>query len=453
MPPDLNRLTAAEETFVLADRALGMPIDNQMLWRFDSPLDRARLETVARALGEGPLTRRLSRAKVPFARDRWMAAEPPRPLVSFGEPIDGSDILQWAQRCIDAPLDFESGCAWRISAAPLRDGGHVVSLVASHAVVDGSGFYAAVITAVTGAATGRLPDDSPTAARVSKWADARDAVLQIVSAVRGLVAAIRTVWRSRRSPDARSSGERMPQPEPAAQIAPTARAVAGAWVVAEFDEERWVNAAKTFGGSSNSLLIALSVGLLESVGRITAGTTIPVSMPVAERAPGDRRAIATIGATVAVPVAADRPTDLQPIRVAVRDALTRATDPERDHTDILRMLTPTIRLLPHALLRRIALSQPVSVCTCSNVGELPSEVSTLGGDVAARTTARMLVRGADVQQLRTARGGITAWLTTSDGAATLSVLSMDPDRLPDTDSLQQAVIDEAAKWSLQPRFW
>lgn len=445
---DANRLTSAEETFVLAERVLELPVINQMIWRFDTPLDPQRLTDVVDRLRQGPLTRRLHRARAPYARDSWLAAPASAPELRIDDAIDSAELTDWLDADVRRKFHSDSGAPWTVSAVPLRDGGHAVAFTAPHTLSDGTGINAAIEAAAFGADIGRLPDDD--GGLPSRLDDARDAARQLVAAAIGLAGAIRLMVRNRK---ARDEGTTPPQQPTRPTVTPTAGAEASAYALASFAADDWRHAAELRGGSANSLLVAIGVGLLDAAGRVDGVQEIPVSMPVAVRTPGDRRAIATVGATMTVSTERSRYDDLRPIRKAAREALTRATDPDRDRHDLLRRITPIIRLLPRNLLRSMALGQPAAVLTCSNLGELPRGVATLGGPTAADVAARMSVQNATVGQLRSARGGLTMWLSFASDTAVLSVLSMDPDFWPDRAVLQQTITDEAAKWSLKPRFW
>lgn len=447
---DRNRLTSAEETFVLAEQVLGLPVINQMIWRFDTPLDVRRLEPIVDQLRDGPLTRRLRRARAPFARATWVAAPRSAPVLRVDEPIDRDRLLEWADVDVRRPFRSDSGAPWTVSAAPLLDGGHVVAFTAPHTLSDGTGVNAAFEAAVTGQHLGVLPDDE--AAPPRPLDDLCDGLRQVRAAIVGMTAAVRMAVRNRRTRDTPARFAPPPQPQ-RPDVVPLSNVEPSAHAVAAFPADAWQRTAELAGGSTNSLLTAFGVGLLQSAGRIDDVAEIPVSMPVAVRTPGDRRAIATIGSTMTIGTGRARYDDLRPIRSAARAALARATDPERDKHDMLRLVTPVIRLLPRKVLRSIALRQPAAVLTCSNLGELPTDVATLGGVAPASVAVRMAVQNADAEQLRAARGGLTVWLSISAGAAMLSVLSMDPDLWPDRAAVQRAISAESAKWSLKPTFW
>ncbi|WP_265443091.1 hypothetical protein [Flexivirga meconopsidis] len=445
-----NRLTPAEEAFVLAEQVLELPIVNQMIWRFDTPIDRDRLQRLVARVAQGPLTRRLRPARMPFARGTWVAAPPPEPLVRVDPPIDRDELIDWADRDLARPFHADRGVPWTISAVPFTGGGHAVVLTAPHTLSDGSGAYAAFAAASTGEDIGRLPDDS--ARTPTRLDDLRDAGRQLAAAFFGIGKLARLALRRRKqSPAAFMSKPPAQPPRPDVPVAHAARP--SAYAVADFDEREWQAVAELRGGSNNSLLIAFGTGLLESAGRVETGSRIPVSIPVAVRRPGDRRAIATIGATMPMTVDATGYDDLRPVRKAAREALAHATDPQRDQQDVLRMVTPILRLLPRKLLRSMALRQPAAVLTCSNIGAVPAAVASLGGDVVGAVTVRMTVQNATVEQLRRARGGLTVWLSVSAGKATLSVLGMDPDLWPDPAAIRRAICEESAKWALQPTFW
>ncbi|WP_280481273.1 hypothetical protein [Nocardia cyriacigeorgica] len=154
------RLTVVDEIFLRTHRGLGTPIALQGLWRTSDRVEVELLEDLHARLRRGPLGRRVVRARVPGARRSWRPTVRAHPLDLHGE-IAASDVLGWADT-LGADLDPEYAPGWRLSSAPLDDGGTVIALTCSHVLADARGLIIAVDTALTaaagsGAAPTRLP--------------------------------------------------------------------------------------------------------------------------------------------------------------------------------------------------------------------------------------------------------------------------------------------------------
>src|SRR5690606_34834977 len=128
------RLTVVDEIFLRTHRGLGTPIALQGLWRTSDRVEVELLEDLHARLRRGPLGRRVVRARVPGARRSWRPTVRAHPLDLHGE-IAASDVLGWADT-LGADLDPEYAPGWRLSSAPLDDGGTVIALTCSHVLAD-----------------------------------------------------------------------------------------------------------------------------------------------------------------------------------------------------------------------------------------------------------------------------------------------------------------------------
>ncbi|MGV9481540.1 hypothetical protein ACWDNR_18870, partial [Gordonia aichiensis] len=144
----------------------------------DRPLQQRTplLSTLSRVVVDlrlrvGDLGRRVVNARVPGARRGWRPNTLAHPLDRAGAPLPEHAILPWAD-ALGTDLDPEFGPGWRLSCAPLHDGGTVVALTCSHALADARGLIHAVDAAL--GELGAIDDDLPDAlATASDWADAR----------------------------------------------------------------------------------------------------------------------------------------------------------------------------------------------------------------------------------------------------------------------------------------
>lgn len=210
----MRRLSVIDGIFLRTHQGMGTPIALQGLWRTSDPVDRARLDRLHDALRVGPLGRRVVRSGVPGARDRWQTSTRAHPLDTASAPLRAEEILPWADGR-GADLDPRHGPGWRLSAAPLTDGGTVVALTCSHVLADARGLVIAVEQAlgapagngpdlVPGAGPGPVPDrDNRPGGSAhqggdpeSDWADAAETCATVLT---GTARAARTAFRRARS--------------------------------------------------------------------------------------------------------------------------------------------------------------------------------------------------------------------------------------------------------------
>ncbi|MET0798281.1 MAG: hypothetical protein ABWY21_12890, partial [Rhodococcus sp. (in: high G+C Gram-positive bacteria)] len=64
----MERLTYDDDLFLRMECVLGVPVVNQIVWRFDSAVPLDALESMWQLLATGPLDRSVRRSAVPGAR-------------------------------------------------------------------------------------------------------------------------------------------------------------------------------------------------------------------------------------------------------------------------------------------------------------------------------------------------------------------------------------------------
>ncbi|MGB2719812.1 MAG: hypothetical protein WBC54_08680, partial [Rhodococcus sp. (in: high G+C Gram-positive bacteria)] len=139
----MERLTYDDDLFLRMECVLGVPVVNQIVWRFDRAVAPDALRSMWRMLASGPIDRTVRRARVPGARDSWTAARRSADPVVVGSPIARAAVDRWIEDEAAVSLDPIGGPAWRLSATSVDDGGTVVSLVGSHVVGDGGALTSA----------------------------------------------------------------------------------------------------------------------------------------------------------------------------------------------------------------------------------------------------------------------------------------------------------------------
>ncbi|CCQ17132.1 putative uncharacterized protein [Rhodococcus sp. AW25M09] len=431
---------------------IGYPIYNQFLWWFDQSVRRVDLENLRDNLSDGLLARRVAASAVPTARERWVNSPVSHSLDFHCDSIDPAEVRVWAEGRLGPDIDPETGLGWRLSAVPLTDGGTVVSLVASHMVADGGALVAAFRSANSNTEQLRLTPGEQGLAAVGS--DVLDAMGQLRSAAAWLldtaVSALPT--RSRSGPPAVT-----PRSAPNRSAAPTDPAGDAEWTspyaVAEVDAAEWKATADSWGGTSNSLFIAVLTAASGHAGRASIGDTVQWSLPVSDRSEGDTRSNATKIVKVEVPVTDAADLDLSPIRKISKSAFTAFAERQAAGRAPAGISQALVQMLPDAVVARIPQPRDGAEGLASNLGVLPDDFITVAGVRARAVSGRASFAGADADFARTLDGGLTAWACETDATVTLTVHAMDPDRFPDDRALRDHLSEALSRWELSVRFW
>ncbi|MDI9925206.1 hypothetical protein [Rhodococcus sp. IEGM 1341] len=459
----MERLTYDDDLFLRMECVLGVPVVNQIVWRFDRAVAPDALRSMWRMLAEGPIDRSVRRARVPGARDSWTAARRPADPVVIGPPIARAAVDRWIEDEAAVALDPIGGPAWRLSATSVEEGGTVVSLVGSHVVGDGGALTSAAAAALAGHA---VPDDflrvglddGPLSATAISRADLSDGLGRVGAALSGAARALgRTAVAAVRARSTASADASAGTPEgtgadrPRAIVAPAEGAWTPSTVVVDCLSAEWSAAAANKGGSSNSLLVAVVLGILTGSGRVSTEDRVRVALPVSTRTTGDRRANATSGVSIHVEPGGAYLDDLGAIRAASKNAF--RTQADRTVTTTFELLKPLMQLLPDAIVATLAASGSAPLCLCSNLGARGVALRTIGGLDATAVAMRSITQNTDVALLRRTGGGVSAWWNESGERATLCVTGLDPDSFPSKEHLRGLVEVEFDRWGLTPEFW
>ncbi|NMO01127.1 hypothetical protein HH308_07840 [Gordonia sp. TBRC 11910] len=447
-PTVTARVTGDDDLFIRMDRALGVPLANQVVWRLNSPLGAARHAEIGARLARTPLNRVVRRNRIPFARDSWVDAGPAGGIVGYDtEPIADDDTISWLNRCAATQFDLQTGPVWRFDAVPLAGGGGVAVLTLSHAVGDAWAGIANVISAVGPGRDGpTLPADVP-----SGVDDVRDAFGQIGCIATSLIDIVRDTTR-RESGAAASrpviTSTSIPRPGP---VADGAGRAAPPLVIASFRTDDWNDVARTHGGTPNSLFIALTTGLVVAAGRATFDDTVRIVVPMSrtDGSDDDVRANATTGLPLDVPTDAIRRGDLATVRRLAKQMYRRAPA----NPDPLQRLQPLLQSLSDAVLLRLHRDAATPLAVASNVGDLDPRFATLGGEDVKDVALRSVPQHASRQLLAELRGGVACWLNVTGATTTLAVGSYDPTRIATRADLATLLDAECARWDLEPAHW
>lgn len=469
----MRRLSVIDGIFLRTHQGMGTPIALQGLWRTADPVDPARLDRLHNALRVGPLGRRVIRSGVPGARDRWQPSVRSHPLDMVPAPLPADRILPWADER-GADLDPRHGPGWRLSAAPLTDGGTVVALTCSHVLADARGLMIAVEDALGALEekdtnSDHRPDSgnrsrSPRQGgdRTSDWADAAEIWTTVLA---GTARAARTrLRRPRELPRTRpgdsrpaqetSSGEVRGGPDSATGHGPPDEGhgppdedevrgtrgdgrAAGSGsgdqagphdglpvpaIVLRCPGREWDRTAAASGGTANSLFIWFVANTLWAAGFPEHG--IVASLPVDTR--DEPRIDNDLAMTEIVVSPGDGPGE---IRAQSRAAYERRiSSPGGLPEEFLHLVPDRIAYL----LSRGAGERDI---LCSNIGTIPSRLHALGPHDCTGVATRAIHPG--LTYARRPRTRLSGYLCCFRGDYLLTLASLDPARLPGVAELHR----------------
>lgn len=437
-----RRLEGPDFVYRFVDTALGWSVVLQVLWRFDAPPTVDALTAMASRLSTGTMALRLVVPSVPLARPYWVPSSAVSDVVLDDVAVHTHSVGAWADdELYTAPLDAEGGRCWRLRGAPVDDGGFVLSLTALHLATDGRAMMSAAASAVSDAMQESTTPDTGTANLVT---DAVDAVRQIATAGIGIGKAVATAVLPGGS-DTVVPIE-MPSKSPLHQRAPGADY---AWATVSVDEADWQSAAKTHGGTPNSLFIAVVSGVLRTSGYAPLGRPVKVGVPVSQRVDGDERTNATAGVSVYLvdePVAGG---ELGGIRRKCKDAFTALGAGRRP---AMIHLQPLMQLLPASLVvKAVTSGSGIPDAVTSNLGSFPEELADIGGRTAESVSFRGIAQHVDPDLPYRFGEGVQSWLVQVGETVTFSVVAFDEDRFESHERLRRLLSDELTAWGVPHR--
>nr|WP_308646260.1 hypothetical protein [Nocardia farcinica] len=438
------RLGVVDEIFLRTHRGMGTPIALQGLWRTADPVDPVLLERVHAALAVGELGRRVVRPRVPGARRGWRPNVRAHPLVLEPRPV--ADLLGWADgQGFD--LDPEFGPGWRLAAAPLPDGGTVVALTCSHALADARGLVIAVDRALARAhvpadgndlgAAPATPSSSraDTADAAAEWADALHQWTTVIGGTaRAALSALRPGRRGAPGGDRHRGGA------PQQCRSDTGNVVAHPVhsVVAAVDAATWDRVAAETGGTANSLFIHLVAQVLLASG--FPRDELTASLPVDTR--DEPRVANDLAMTSIVVRRSDTPAT---VRAKARAAY------ERRMTAPAGLPEEILQVVPDRVAHAMARGAGERDILCSNIGDLPDSLLTLGESRCTGVAARAIHPGLDAPTRPRTR--LSGYLCRIGGDYTLCLVALDPPGIDSPAALRDAAVRVGAELRLPLRFW
>lgn len=442
--PD-NVVPYADQALFIALRGTGQEAVMQALWIYEHPIDMAGLKQFHHNLSHGLLARRIERSPLPFGRLRWIAA--PATETNFTvaqQPRDRAEFYDWADEQVNLPLDPEWGPAWRISVQPLSDGATAVSLVISHCIADGGASVIAVLDAVnsTKRDLGLPPAHSRTRSRALRD-DLRRLRTDLPEIARTLRRAA-TVARNRRKDLSRPSA-----PSTAGGMG-TSDIVLVPSASVFIDGELWDGRASSLGGNSFSLVAGFAGRLAFNLGRTRASDgAVTLMIPVSVRESLED----TGGNVVSIANAGFDPGkvthDLTEPRTAVREGIKRA----REAPDEMVELLPLIPFVPKRAFGRLvdatfgfSTDLPVS---CSNLGDVPAELTLADGTPAEYLAFRGVDRQVSRASLERRHGLLTVASARIAGRFVLSVISYQVGSENTQSSLRAVIAQTMGEFELE----
>ncbi len=392
----------------------------QGLWRTADVVDHELLQGIHAALARGPLGRRVIRSRVPGARPWFRVDTAALPLAYASRPIAADEVLTWADT--QAPnLDPTRGPGWRLSATTIDDGGTIVSLVCSHTLADARGLALAVDAALTGS-TAHSSDR-----HISDWADARR---QWAIVTRGTARAIGGLMTGR---------ETLPPKPPAPQPTRTQHSRPRSAILSVPAAE-WDSAALGNDGTANTLFVAIAAKILWTAGGSNA--PIQVSLPI------DTRTAPHIANAMSMAEATLLPGDsLAAVRNTCRNAYAHPmTSPAGFPEELLQVL-------PARVAHKLSEGAGERDALCSNIGQLPTALSSLGGHRTVGVATRAVHPGVTSAQLNRLRTKLSGYLSSIDDRYTLALVGLDDVYFPSNDALRDLALAELRRWNITAQAW
>ncbi|MEE4022480.1 hypothetical protein V1Y59_05255 [Gordonia sp. PKS22-38] len=450
MTTHVERTTHDDDLFIRMDRAFGVPVLSQAIWRLTEPLSADELEQIGRRLLASPISRRLHRSRIPFARDYWTAEPTAAGRTYLDDEMDEDAIVDWIERAAEVRFDLAEGPVWELRAAPLASGGGMVTLCSSHAVGDGWLGGRAVMQAIT---EGHHPRYEPKPAALLD--DVRDAIGQASAIGINLAALARDTWGARGA-----SAEQATEPVTSRSIpAPpmpddeqlrAEKPIRTPLAVVAIPGDDWRAAVATHDGSNNALFSAIVVGLVVAAGRASWEDTVRVSVPMSLRETEDTRANSTTGVTLDLPAEWSRDRDLTAIR---RQAKQTYVDAAAQSSRLSR-LQPLMQALPDGVVGTLSRNAATPLALASNGGVVDPLFAGLG--VPSRVDAfasRATTQGVSRERLARLRGGLASWFHDTGETVTIAVSGLDPVAFPSSTELRESVEKECARWGLPTSAW
>ncbi len=414
----------------------------QGVWVYEHPLDAEGLAQFHQRIGAGLLGRLIERSPVPFARPHWVSRVGPQTdIITAAEPRPRAELMDWADELAERPIDPEFGPGWFLAVQPLSDGATAVSLIGSHCLVDGGGAMVAVWDAVL-ANRRDFGYQNSLGRSAATVAGVRDSVREVPSLIKGLSALARVAVRKKFGP-----AQAAPQEAPSAADDETVVTIPSA--VCAVDSQAWDERASALGGNSFTLAVGYAARIAQHFGRTrpSDGSVNLIMAGNGRTGLDDDRALAMTFATAMVDPSVVV-TDLTQARNVVRAAREKVkTDPDPSLT-----LLPLVPWFPQPMARIFANEMfayadapPVS---CSNLGDIPSEIACIDGTPAEYFFARSVDQNVTLRDLRRSRGTLVVVTGRLNGRIWIAVEAYQLESENSRERLRTVLEDTLAEFGL-----
>ncbi len=422
LTPRDNLVPYPDHALFLAARGADLDAVIQAFWHYRHPVDLESVRRFHANFGHGLMGRRIERSPLPFGRLRWIASPGPQcDLDIAGSTRPPAELFDFADEQLGLPLDPESGPAWRLAVQPFTDGSTAVILTISHCLGDATAAFAGIREAIGGRARDLGYPEPSARSRVRAL---RSDLAQTIRETPEIVRIIRKATKI-----AITRGRQLAAPRPPERSAPGTGSdrvrVPSAMIAIDADD--WDSSAAGRGGNSFSLVAGFAVKLAERLGRTHADDgSVTLMIPVSQRDdPGDTGGNVVSIARVSVnpvPIA----TDLSAARAEISLAIRKAGEAPDELVELL----PLVPFVPQRAFGRLAdmafgFSADVPV-SCTNVGELPTELLSLDGTAAESWWARGMDRHLTREALERRSGLLTVASARLQGKVILVVTSYQP---------------------------
>lgn len=443
--PD-NQLSFMDQAMFRTLRALDRNAVVQCVWVYERAIDIEGLRRFYHNLGCGLLGRRIERSPLPFGRDRWVQDRWPADLDIAERARPRAELSDWVDERAQLPVDPERGPGWHLGALPLTDGSTVVTLVASHCLIDGLGVGLAVAEAAGGATRdlGYPPPSSRTRTRAVAQ-DARQTVRDVPAVVRAIGAAAKMARRPAQDPSPAS-----PSRPGAVQSAHGDERVAVPAIAIHIDTDDWDARAKALGGSSHHLVAGLAAKLGERLGRRRAGDgAVVLQVPLSDRADNDTRANTLSYVSIAVDPTRVT-TDLSDARAAIRRTFEAFREAPEQASPMLP-LAPLVMFTPKRVLKRVteaAFAYDDLPVANSSMGDIPAMALRVDGTDPGYAFGRGGIQGVKRRDLEQAHGELALWCLRIGGKMCITVGAYRLDGKNSKPELRELVASTLAEFDL-----
>jgi hypothetical protein len=434
-----------------------------LIQRFDQPIPRETIMEHIRTLTSNPLGvgRRVVRPTVPGARARWAPApEIPEWAVHIDyEPHSPEALAALLDEQISAQPDPLRNHGWRYTAVATEDGGMIIVNWINHALGDARTIIGTVFAPRDDGKQPPVAVAAP-AATAPRRSLATEEVLDLAQRLRtGAQGTVRLAREAAVASRRRSQrGEQLSMLTPTVQALRRRRPQVGALssrrvtALARLPYANWRAVAGEYGGSSNTLFVAMNANLIRQA-RLARGEELDrplrILMPIdirgflesIDRAPGPS-ANTVISSVLEFDAGAEIRADLTAVRAATKRAIESAVVGVMERKSSSHRpagIVDAMDLLPKPLTHRLAaLVQSDYDGVASNIGPVPEHTGILGPYMAS-----------DMFLVATPmRTDLTGVFGHHDGRATISFVA-DPARLGPAGTLRERVDAELRAWGLE----